>query len=234
MERFELPTDGWYNYGLLVALNAAEGNLKGFVDALEGEPMIDDYTLLRRAANLPNWLRPMVAAVLDERRSHLLRQTLSGGLSARELLEKMVQLVEVRQKWASALHSYDAVIFPALPVPALPHGVAGELTAVCSYIFLGNLLQWPTGVVPVTTVQPHEVPYDVSQLPRNQQDCIARTVADRVCNADSVGLPMGVSVMSTAFRDEICLRVMREVERVVQFTTQPPSPPPLLAIPKTL
>ena len=226
VERFELPTDGWHNYGLLVAINAAEGNFKNYVDAVEGETMIDDYTLLRRAANLPNVLRPLAAAaLLDERRAHLLRQTLSGGLSARQVLDHMVQLVQVRRQWATALRSYDAILFPAMPVPALPHGVSGTLTAVCSYVFLPNLLQWPAGVVPVTTVQAHEVPYDVSALPRNQQDWIARTVADQVCNHDSVGLPMGVSVMAPAFRDEMCLRVLREVERVVQFTTRPPPMP---------
>ena len=69
---FEMPTDGWANYGLLVGINAAEGNFKSFLEALEGEDIINEYTTLIRASGIPNWLRWILCKVLDKRRAHLL------------------------------------------------------------------------------------------------------------------------------------------------------------------
>ena len=204
VETFDLPTDGWFNYGLLVAINGAEGNMRSYVEALEGEEPIPEYNLLLRMSNLPSWLRWVALCVLDERRAHLLRQTQSGGVSTYDYQQKTADLIELRQKWAAAMKDLDALIFPAMPVPALPHGSSGELTSTCAYMFLSNMLLWPSGAVPVTTVRPDEAHYDVASLPANQQDKIARIVAKRVCNERSVGMPIGVSVMSTAFQDETC------------------------------
>lgn len=50
----------------------------------------------------------------------------------------------------------DAVIFPPVPLPALPHGAARTLTPALTYTFLANVLHWPAGVVPVTLVQKDE------------------------------------------------------------------------------
>ena len=72
---FEIPTDGWYNYGMLVGINGAEGNFKSFLEALEGEEIISEYTTLVRASNLPNWLRWILCKVLDKRRAHLLKNS---------------------------------------------------------------------------------------------------------------------------------------------------------------
>jgi len=221
VEKFDLPTDGWFNYGLLVSINGAEGNMRSYVEALEGEEPIPEYNLLLRMSNLPSWLRWAALCMLDERRAHLLRQTQSGGVSTYDYQQRTADLIELRQKWAAAMKGLDALIFPAMPVPALPHGSSGELTSTCAYMFLSNMLLWPSGAVPVTTVRPDEANYDLASLPANQQDKIARIVANQVCNEGSVGMPIGVSVMSTAFQDETCLRVMKEVERLVHFRERP-------------
>jgi fatty acid amide hydrolase len=70
---YDSPTDGWASYGLLVAINAAEGNMRNFVEALEGEELIPEYGTLWKASNLPNWLRPIVLQLIDKRRGHLLK-----------------------------------------------------------------------------------------------------------------------------------------------------------------
>lgn len=69
---FDMPTDGWANYGLLVSINGAEGNFKSFLEALEGEDVINEYSTLIRASSIPNWLRWILCKVLDKRRAHLL------------------------------------------------------------------------------------------------------------------------------------------------------------------
>ena len=56
----------------LVGINGAEGNFKSFLEALEGENIIDEYTTLVSASSIPNWLRWILRKVLDKRRAHLL------------------------------------------------------------------------------------------------------------------------------------------------------------------
>lgn len=101
----------------------------------------------------------------------------------------------------------------------MPHGMGSTLTSACSYMFIANLLQWPSGVVPVTLVKENEQEYELDKLPKNQQDRIAR-LAQKVMRK-SIGLPLSISVMTPKFRDETCLRVMREVEKAAQFKSKP-------------
>ena len=108
----------------------------------------------------------------------------------------------------------DAVIFPALPLPAMQHEIPGRLTAAFSNMFIANILQWPSGVVPVTTVRQDEQFY--KEAPNDGYCQMAHQVME-----NSAGLPMGVSVLAPMFQDEKCLRVMKEVETLAGFTTKP-------------
>lgn len=138
-----------------------------------------------------------------------------------ELWQRMAELMEMRAAWSDAFRDagIDAVMHPALPLPAMPHGISGMLTSAFSYMFLSNMLLWPSGVVPVTCVQVNEQKYPMEELPENQQDHLAY-LASKVMEG-SAGLPMSVAIMTPAFQDEQCLGIMKEVERVVNFTARP-------------
>lgn len=219
---FELPTNGWYNYGLLVGINAAEGNFRSYIEALEGEDIILEYTTLVRAANVPNWLRWLLVRILDERRGHLLGSSRSGGISVFELWKKTADLMDMRSAWSDAFREagIDALVFPGFPIPAIPHGISADLTSAVSYMFLPNLLLWPAGVVPITTVKENEQHYRMEDLPSNQRDKQAKITASKVMPG-SAGLPISVSIMTPGFQDEKCLRVMREIETLVNFKDRP-------------
>lgn len=124
--------------------------------------------------------------------------------------------MEIRSKWSDGFKEagLDAVIYPALPLVAAHHGIASKLTASFSYFFIANLLNWPCGTIPVTTVRDEEQSYQ--EEPKDEFSKLANYVMEK-----SAGLPMSVSVMTPAFRDEQCLRVMKEVERVTRFKTKP-------------
>jgi fatty acid amide hydrolase len=143
------------------------------------------------------------------------------GASVYQVWQVLADLIEMRNKWSDDFqrNSIDAIIFPALPLPALPHGVPGGLSSSVSYMFIANLLQWPCGAVPITTVQPGEEHYNFEDIPVNQRDVFAR-VAQRVMKG-SKGLPMSVSVMTPIFQDETCLKVMRDIEDIANFTCEP-------------
>jgi fatty acid amide hydrolase len=95
---FELPSTGWDSYVLYVGLAASEGNMRNFIEGLEGEKISDGYKKLYQAANLPNFLRPLVTRLIDKRRATLVSSTRSGGLSAYELQQLMADAVELRAK----------------------------------------------------------------------------------------------------------------------------------------
>lgn len=144
-----------------------------------------------------------------------------GGISAYDFWQRSADLIELRKKWSQAYQNaqVDAIIHPALPLPAVQHGISGDLTSAFSYMMLSNLLLWPSGVVPVTTIKEEEAYYNLEDIPMNQRDSFAR-LASKVMEG-SAGLPLSIAVLTPSFQDEKCLHIMKEIEGLVQFDTEP-------------
>jgi len=147
-----------------------------------------------------------------------------GKISVYELWALIAELFEMRTKWSNAVQEagVDAIIHPAIPIPAVRHGMSAQIACI-SYMLIGPMLLWPTGVLPVTTVREDEQHYydkdAQNQLPKDQRDHIARLTANEM--KGSAGLPINISVLTPAYKDETCLRVTKEVERVVDFKERP-------------
>ena len=145
----------------------------------------------------------------------------SGGLSVHEYWGKISDLISYRAKWEKSFidEGIEAIIHPALPLPAFPHGASGNLTGAFSYTVIANMLNWPAGVVPVTVVREDEQHYRLEDIPKDQRDKMANLSAE-VMNK-SAGLPMNVAVMTPEYQDENCLRIMKEIEKIVKFDSEP-------------
>lgn len=148
-----------------------------------------------------------------------------GKISVYELWQHIADLLDMRGKWGKAVQEagLDAIIHPAIPMPATTHGMSAQIACI-SYMLIGPMLLWPTGVLPVTTVREEEQHYYESkemrdQLPKNQRDHVARLTAKEM--KGSAGMPINISVLAPAYKDETCLRVMKEVERVMEFKARP-------------
>ena len=97
-------------------------------------------------------------------------------------------IAHYRRTFARALdaQALDAVICPAYPVPAVPHGTSGDVILGQSYASLWNLLGYPAGVVPVAAVAAAE---------------------DR----RTAGLPVGAQVAARKWREDVVLGLMRAI-----------------------
>ncbi|CAB9500823.1 acid amide hydrolase 1 [Seminavis robusta] len=217
---FQPPTDGWHHNRLFVGITAAEGNMRSYREGLEGEMMIPEYAPLVGVAALPNFFRPIAKLFLPKRVGHLLGCGKNGGLTGYEIWDLCADLLKMKQQWSDAFNDtgVDAVIFPSLPIPAIRHGQCGKIMSV-AYMFIGNLLGWPCGALPITTVRQDEQHYRFEDLPKIQRDIMSKTVAEEMVG--SAGLPMSISIMTPGFEDEKCLRVMKEIEKGVNFQARP-------------
>lgn len=99
----------------------------------------------------------------------------------------------------------DVVLSPPYPLPALPHGMAGNFGFGGIYAVLWNLLGYPAGVVPWGTVGPDEPP-----TPRNQKDRMMRAATR--AEVGSAGLPLSVQVAARPWREDHALAVMAVLE----------------------
>ncbi|NXT89448.1 VDHAP protein, partial [Anhinga rufa] len=102
----------------------------------------------------------------------------------------------------------DVVLCPVLG-PAFTTGYPGKLLTAISSTMLYNVLNFPAGVVPVSTVT--EADEEELKLYRGCcDDPWDRTLKQAVAGA--TGLPVAVQCVALPWREELCLRLMKEVE----------------------
>lgn len=104
----------------------------------------------------------------------------------------------------------DVVVCPAHATPALQHEASHDFTLAGSSSMFWNLVNFPAGVVPVTTVRSDETATRATP-PRGRLEKRAASVDD-----GSAGLPIGVQVVARPFREDHVLAAMAAIERVVR------------------
>ncbi|XP_054837291.1 vitamin D3 hydroxylase-associated protein-like [Eublepharis macularius] len=105
----------------------------------------------------------------------------------------------------------DVILCPALG-PAFNAGYPGKLFAATSYTNLYNVLNFPAGVVPVSTVTSADEE-ELKHYRGHYGDPWDKRFKKAV--EDAVGLPVSIQCVALPWQDELCLRFMKEVETVV-------------------
>lgn len=159
------------------------------------------------ALTTPFWLRFVLYNLLNAigwtRLSNMI--TIWGGSALYEH-----QMNKHRQTYKKALiermkaEGLDALICPGPAIPAPLHANAQLMAPGLAATFFWNILKFPAGVVPVTTVTP-----DDTSKPRLVHD-----LTDMIANNNDVGsegLPIPVQIVSYPYHDETVLRVSREL-----------------------
>ncbi|CZR69026.1 related to general amidase [Phialocephala subalpina] len=102
-------------------------------------------------------------------------------------------------------HMVDAILCPAGPGPAPPHGNA----KYWNYTSQWNLLEYPGAVFPVTTVDQELDKKDESYVPKNEQD---RFNHELYSPEKYVDAPVSLQIVTRRFEDEKCLKILELVE----------------------
>ncbi|XP_059545688.1 fatty-acid amide hydrolase 1 isoform X3 [Myotis daubentonii] len=188
-------------------------NFKGdFVD-----PCLGDLIWILK---LPEWLKGLLAFVLKPLLPRLAAFLSSMKSRSTGKLWELQHEIEVYRssvitQWRAL--DLDVLLTPMLG-PAMDLNAPGKATGAVSYTLLYNCLDFPAGVVPVTTVTLE----DEAQM----EHCRGyfRDTWDKVlwkAMKKSVGLPVAVQCVALPWQEELCLRFMREVERLMTPEKQP-------------
>merc|ERR1712232_354025 len=146
---------------------SADGNMFSLKAALEGEALHPYYNFSNTVSSLPSSVRSVMKFVAG----NVLGQSRTAGLleagrgkSAREFWTAVGQRDCLKKRFLQRFQNakLDALLCPALALPALPLGASQHLTMNVSYCFAWNNFDLPAGVLPVTRVQPDEETYTSS------------------------------------------------------------------------
>lgn len=102
-----------------------------------------------------------------------------------------------------------------MPYPAPPCDIPRGFMISLAYMSIFNLFQMPAGVVPVTLVKDGEELWDPVKDGGDPEDMFSLGVRQAMEN--SIALPMAVQVAALPYRDELVIKLMRDIETEVKF-----------------
>ena len=185
-----------------------------------------DLLRLVRGARLSKPLRWILTAWFQftgqKRLAHLVKQTRKATVA--DYWKNTNWVVNYRRRLLEIFRQqgFQAALCPPHALPAMPHGAAIDLLAAASYSFLPNLLGWPAGVVAASRVRAGE---DQSR-PVSREGVLEQA---RKTDVGSVGLPVGVQVLAPAWREDVVLAIMLQLE--ASFRESPDYPQLPLPLP---
>ena len=115
--------------------------------------------------------------------------------------------------WNQPDNNYDFILSPVNATPALPHGAMKDAVSSCGYTFLWNLLDYTTGVIPVSKVDAVEDALNKEWKPDNGVAAGAYKHYDSVAME---GLPVAVQVVGRRLHEEKVLGCMQVVTEALQ------------------
>ena len=115
---------------------------------------------------------------------------------------------EFSQKWQDL--GISALVTPNFPHCSFKAKNADDMGLMLEYIFLWNVLNYPCGVIPVTTVREDEQEFTDHHL-----DSWTGLI-DETCK-ESKNMPMTIQVVAHSYEDEKVLAVMHSIDKNINF-----------------
>ena len=173
------------------------------------EPILNVYNELALVFSIPSAILKVAKGKYSLREQFMI----SALIQAREVNNNVLlrKLADFKAKIIKIFESngVDLALCPGLP-PAVPRGSSGELTLSVIYMFIWNILDFPSGAITTTTVNEDEQHYS-----SKHQDKFTRRMEEVMKN--SAGLPVGVQVVGPPFAEENIVELLKIIEANVQF-----------------
>ncbi|CAK85678.1 unnamed protein product (macronuclear) [Paramecium tetraurelia] len=203
---------------------AADGGMKSYIEALHGQKFIEEYELLVQDANICLGIKKFVLAPLFKLfgQKTLLEYNNNTKVDVYQYLVDSAIRKQTNFQFCQAIvnQGIDVIICPAFGQPAVKHGGSKQLAFTALYTWIWNVVDFPVGCLPITTVQ-NDQDLEIKGQ-QNSMDLVYRFMKRDLQGA--IGLPVNVQVAALPNQDEMVLRVMKEIEAAVKFNSQHPYP----------
>ncbi|XP_054872897.1 vitamin D3 hydroxylase-associated protein-like [Amphiprion ocellaris] len=166
--------------------------------------------------NLPLWLKRILSFLLKPwfPRTSISLRALCGVGSVPKLWKQHAAVEDYIKDtiahWRRC--NIDVLLCPVI-APAYNLLYCAKNSTILSYTMLYNLLNFPAGVVPVTTVT-KEDEEELKHYEGIYQDVYDKLFKEAVTGGE--GLPVAVQCVALPWQEELCLRFMKEVEQLVK------------------
>ncbi|XP_032074829.1 fatty-acid amide hydrolase 1-like isoform X2 [Thamnophis elegans] len=181
----------------------------------EGEPVDPKLRFTMMVLKLPYWMRRFLSWIMrpiiprySRTMSNIKDRSVKELWKCHTEIEEYIR--EFTEEWKRL--ELDVLLCPAIG-PAFKNGFASKVPEVCSNTMLYNYLDFPAGVVPVTTVT-KEDEEELKSFKGHYNDFGDKLHAKAVKGA--VGLPVAVQCVALPWQEELCLRFMKEVEKLTR------------------
>ncbi|XP_026201435.1 fatty-acid amide hydrolase 1 [Anabas testudineus] len=185
---------------------------------MEGGPVDSSLKTQVFPYTFPTWLKKTLSLLLKplSPRASAVFSSLCGVGSVPDLWAQHAAVEDYIQEtiayWKRC--NIDVLLCPMLG-PAYNFLYCGKVTSVLSYTILYNLLNFPAGVVPVSTVTVKDEE-ELKHYTGCYQDHWDKVFKQAVSGGE--GLPVAVQCVALPWQDELCLRFMKEVEQLVKHS----------------
>ena len=202
--------------GLYYSIMSADSakTLLSQVDGEVWEPMV---TNLVNSVLLPDIVRFVAGLVYSARgdKNMVLLLNHLGEKKVNEYFKLAHKRNDLKEEYFKAFQArqLDILICPGHIMPAIPNETFAKLSFTASVCMMWNLLDFPAGQVPITTVFPSDKIAPDHYSSGAMQDSIKRHYNPK----DAAGLPVGVQVVGLPYEEEKVLRVMSLLEKLVPF-----------------
>ncbi|XP_048718594.1 fatty-acid amide hydrolase 1 isoform X3 [Caretta caretta] len=140
--------------------------------------------------------------------------TFLDRLSVKELWKLHCEIEEYCREFIAEWRKLDLdVMLCPIVGPAFQIGFPGKISVAASYTILYNYLDFPTGVVPVTTVTKKDEE-ELKSHRGHYNDSWDKIFVKAI--RGGVGLPVAVQCVALPWQEELCLRFMKEVETLTR------------------
>uniref|UniRef100_A0A673X5R9 Fatty-acid amide hydrolase 1 n=1 Tax=Salmo trutta TaxID=8032 RepID=A0A673X5R9_SALTR len=201
---FSLPRLSYAIHELVIRGIAGDG-CATLLSNLKGGPVDPSLRVQIIPYGLPYTVKKILSILIKPIVSALQVRSIQRGRQHADVEDYMH---EVMAEWRRC--ELDVLLCPMMG-PAYNHNYPGKLTSALSYTIIYNLLNFPAGVVPVSTVTAEDEE-ELRHYKGNYGDLLDKLYRKAVTGGE--GLPVAVQCVALPWQDELCLHFMREVERL--------------------